>query len=107
MKYESKAERIVTEIKAYLIRNDTQINAIISLKLELLRSTLIDYFNSEYQIQINGYTTEYNKGTSIGLNPICKLKNESQKLIIKLIKEIVPKDDIQESAEEFIKSLIS
>ena len=107
MKYETKAQKICNEIRAYLIRNDTEITPSVNLKLNLLESTLIDYLNSNEILQREGYIMTFNKGTSIGVNPIAKLKNDTLKLIIKIVNDLVKKDDGTENTEEFIKSLIS
>jgi len=106
MKYQAKAQKICNEIKAYLIRDDTQISPTIQLKIDLLENLLLDYFNSDDYIRQNGFFQSYNKGTSFGLNPIVKLKYESIKQIRKILSEIIPKsEEITDNVESFIRSL--
>ena len=69
VKYKAKAQKYISEIKAYLLQNDISENANIQLKLDLLENLLIDYFNADNYIKENGYITTFNKGTSIGLSP--------------------------------------
>ncbi len=107
MKYQTKAQRITNEIRAYLIRNDTEITPSVNLQLELLEGTLLDYFNTIDYIEKNGYIQQFNKGTSIGLSPLLKLKYDSIKQIRKLISEIIPTNTDTENAEDFINSLIT
>jgi EAL domain-containing protein (putative c-di-GMP-specific phosphodiesterase class I) len=107
MKYQTKAQRITNEIRAYLIRNDTEITPSVNLQLELLEGTLLDYFNTIDYIEKNGYIQQFNKGTSIGLSPLLKLKYDSIKQIRKLISEIMPNNADTENAEDFINSLIT
>ena len=107
MKYQTKAQRITNEIRAYLIRNDTEITPSVNLQLELLEGTLLDYFNTIDYIEKNGYIQQFNKGTSIGLSPLLKLKYDSIKQIRKLISEIMPKNADTENAKDFIESLIN
>lgn len=105
-KYKNKAQKTIDEITAYLIKNDVDISPPITIKLNLLQSLIIDYLNAEEYLQKNGYITTFNKCTSIGLNPIIKLKYECTKQIRKTLNEIVPKEE-SENVEEFIRSLTS
>ena len=107
MKYQTKAQRIVNEIRAYLIRNDTKITPPIEMQLNMLETLIIDYYNANDYITTNGYITTFNKGTSIGLSPILKLKYDSIKQIRKLIQEIIPNYTDTENAKDFIESLIN
>lgn len=104
MKYQAKAQKMTNEIRAYLIRCDTQLTPLIEFKLNILESLILDYLNAKYYINENGYITTFNKGTSIGLSPLIKLKFDSIKEIRKLLKEITPKEDT-ENVEDFIRSL--
>lgn len=105
-KYKAKAQKTIDEITAYLVKNDVDISPPITIKLNLLQSLIIDYLNAEEYLQKNGYITTFNKGTSVGLNPILKLKYECVKQIRKTLNEIVPKEE-SENVEEFIRSLTS
>ena len=107
MKFETKAQRIANEIRAYLIRNDTELTPAMELKLNLLESLIIDYLNANEYITKNGYIATFNKGTSIGLSPILKLKYDAIKQIRKLIQEIIPNYPDTENAKDFIESLIN
>lgn len=107
MKYETKAQRMANEIRAYLIRNDTELTPAMELKLNLLESLIIDYLNANEYITTNGYIQSFNKGTSIGLSPILKLKYDAIKQIRKLIEEIAPNNMSNENVEDFINSLIT
>lgn len=108
MRYKGKAQKVISEITAHLIRNDTEITPSINLKLSLLENSLIDYFNANGYIKTNGYIQQFNKGTSIGLSPMLKLKNESLKNILRIIKDLkIPNEDGEESAQEFIERLVS
>lgn len=104
MRVEKKAQKIINELTANLIRGETEINAEINVKLALLESTLIDYFNAKEYIQKNGYIQSFNKGTSIGLSPMIKLKQDSAKLIIKILKELKEIKEIEDDA--FINDII-
>lgn len=105
-KFKAKAQKTIDEITAYLIKNDVDISPPISVKLNILQSLIIDYLNAEEYLQKNGYITTYNKGTSIGLNPIIKLKYENVKQIRKTLNEIIPKEE-GENVEEFLRGLTS
>ena len=107
MKYQTKAQRITNEIRAYLIRNDTEITPPKEIQLNLLESLIIDYLNANEYITTNGYIQSFNKGTSIGLSPILKLKYDAIKQIRKLIQEIIPNNVDTENAKDFIESLIN
>ena len=107
MKYQTKAQRIINEIRAYLIRCDTEITPPIDMQLNLLESLIIDYLNADDYLKANGYVTTFNKGTSIGLSPILKVKYDSIKQIRKLIQEIIPNYTDTENAKDFIESLIN
>lgn len=107
MKYQTKAQRIINEIRAYLIRCNTEITPPIDMQINLLESLLVDYLNADDYIRKNGYIQSFNKGTSIGLNPVLKMKYDSIKQIRKLIQEIVPNGDAEDNAEDFINNLIS
>ena len=107
MKYQTKAQRICNEIRAYLIRNDTEISPPVEMQLNLLESLIIDYFNANEYIKINGYIQQFNKGTSIGLSPIIKLKYDAVKQIRKLIQEIIPTNADNENVQDFINGLIT
>lgn len=103
-KFKAKSQKTIDEITAYLIKNDVDISPPISVKLNILQSLIIDYLNAEEYLQKNGYITTFNRGTSVGLNPIIKLKYENIKQIRKLLKEITPKEE-GENVEDFIRSL--
>ena len=107
VKYKAKAQKYISEVQAYLLQNDISLNANIQLKLDLLENLLIDYFNADNYIKENGYITTFNKGTSIGLSPLLKLKYDAIKQIRKLLQEIVKNNDTNDDADDFIKSLIS
>jgi hypothetical protein len=107
VKYKAKAQKYISEVQAYLLQNDISLNAKIQLKLDLLENLLIDYFNADNYIKENGYITTFNKGTSIGLSPLLKLKYDAIKQIRKLLQEIVKNNDNNDDADDFIKSLIS
>ena len=107
VKYKAKAQKYISEVQAYLLQNDISLNANIQLKLDLLENLLIDYFNADNYIKENGYITTFNKGTSIGLSPLIKLKYDAIKQIRKLLQEIVKNNDNNDDADDFIKSLIS
>ena len=107
MKYETKAQRITNEIRAYLIRNDTEITPQLEMLLNMLETLIIDYYNANDYISTNGYIQSFNKGTSIGLSPIIKLKYDSIKQIRKLIQEIIPTNADNENVQDFINGLIT
>lgn len=107
MRYKTKAQKITNEIRAYLIINDTKITPPIEMQLNLLESLIIDYYNANEYITTNGYIQQFNKGTSIGLSPLLKLKYDSIKQIRKLISEIIPTNADTENAKDFIESLIN
>ena len=103
-KYKSRAQKTIDELTAYLAKNDIEISPPITIKLNILQSLIIDYLNAEEYLHKNGYITTFNRGTSMGLNPIIKLKYENIKQIRKLLKEITPKEE-SENVEDFIRSL--
>lgn len=105
MRFQQRINKQIANLKAYLIRNDTQITESIELQLQILSTLLSDYYNASDYIDKNGYIQEYNKGTTTALNPLIKLKYESIKLIRKILKDIIPKDNGDLDAEMFLQSL--
>jgi len=108
MRFKSKAQNITNQIRAYLIRDSelSELNAETELKLLLLENALVDYFNAQNIIKQRGYIVEFNKGTSFGNNPALKLKSDSTKIILKILKELEIKAD-SESVEDFINNLVN
>ena len=105
MRFQQRINKQIANIKAYLIRHDTELTESIEFQLNILSSLLSDYYNASDYIEKNGYIQEYNKGTTQALNPLIKLKYESIKLIRKILKDILPKDNGDLDAEMFLQSL--
>lgn len=108
MRYKVKAQNITNQIRGHLIR-DSELSELIAeteLKLLLLENALIDYFNAQNIIKQRGYIVTFNKGTSFGNNPALKLKNDSAKLIMKILKEL-NLNETTESVEDFINNLVN
>lgn len=105
MRFKSKAQNITNQIRAYLIR-DSEITPQIELQLLLLENALIDYFNAQTIIKQRGYIVTFNKETSFGCNPAIKLKSDSTKIILKILKELHVNQD-SESVEDFINNLVN
>lgn len=104
-KQTAKAQKLINEITAFIIQNDGDITPPLQIKLDLLKSVINDFLCAQKYIKDNGYITTFNKGTSIGLSPILKLKYESLKEIRKLLKEIFDNKLDAEKVDDFIENL--
>jgi len=104
-KQTAKAQKMTNEITAFIIQNDGDITPPQQIKLDLLKSVTNDFLCAQKYIKDNGYITTFNKGTSIGLSPILKLKYESLKQIRKLLKEIFDNKLDTENVDNFIENL--
>lgn len=100
-----KTQRMINEITAFIVQNDGEITPPIQIKLDLLKSVIFDFISAQKYIKENGYITTFNKGTSIGLSPILKLKYDSLKEIRRLLKEIFDNKIDNENVDEFIENL--
>lgn len=104
-KQTAKAQKMINEIMAFIIQNDGDITPPQQIKIDLLKSVLNDFLCAQKYIKDNGFLTTFNKGTSIGLSPILKLKYESLKQIRKLLKEIFNEKMDAENVDNFIENL--
>ena len=84
---------IISKIRKQLKKNGT-ISTQRDIQITLLRDTLNTYFEAEKLINENGYIMTFNDGKTKGQNPMLKVKLDSLKIIIKLIKDIF--EDIDE-----------
>ena len=100
-KQTAKAQKLINEITAFILQNDGDITPPLQIKLDLLKSVIC----AQKYIKDNGYITTFNKGTSIGLSPILKLKYKSLKQIRKLLKEIFDNKLDTEKVDDFIENL--
>ena len=98
--------RITKKIKKYLKENDIIESPFITLNLQILDSAISDYLTADEDIKKNGIVITQNKGATIGANPAVKIKLDSAKLIIKILKDLGI-DNEDADAEAFLKSLIS
>jgi len=96
---------IVSKIRKQLKKNGT-IPTQKEIQITLLRDTLNTYFEANRLIEENGYIMSFNDGKTKGQNPMIKVKLDSLKIIIKLIKEIF--EDIDEDdTDAFMEWLIN
>lgn len=104
-KQTAKAQKMINEITAFIIQNNGDITPPLQIKLDLLKSVINDFLCAQKYIKNNGYITTFNKGTSIGLSPILKLKYDSLKQIRKLLKDIFDNKLDTEKVDDFIENL--
>lgn len=88
---------IISKIRKQLKKNGT-IPTQKEIQITLLKDTLNTYFEAEKLINENGYIMTFNDGKTKGQNPMLKVKLDSLKIVIKLIKEIF--EDVDEDDED-------
>ena len=76
------------------------------IQITLLKDTLNTYFEANRLIEENGYIMSFNDGKTKGQNPMIKVKLDSLKIAIKLIKDIF-KDVDEDDTDEFLQWLDS
>ena len=96
-------KNIVSKIRKELKRNGT-ISTQKDIQITLLKEALNTYFEAERLINENGYIMSFNDGKTKGQNPMLKVKLDSLKIIIKLIKDIF-KDIDEDDSDAFIEWL--
>lgn len=84
---------IVSKIRKQLKKNGA-IPTQKEIQITLLRDTLNTYFEANRLIEENGYIMTFNDGKTKGQNPMIKVKLDSLKIIIKLLKDIF--EDVDE-----------
>ncbi len=96
---------IITQIKKELKKNG-EISPKKHIQLFLLKDTLKTYSEAERLLNENGFMMSFNRGKTLGQNPMLKVKLDNLKMIIKLIKEIL--DDVEENddTDDFIANLL-
>ena len=94
---------IVSRIRKEIKKNG-KISTQKDIQLTLLKETLNTYFEAERLINENGYIMSFNDGKTKGQNPMLKVKLDSLKIIIKLIKDIFNDVD-DEEPDAFIEWL--
>lgn len=77
----------------------------ITLKLSLLDSAISDYNIAITDIKENGLLCQTNNGKTICQNPAYKIKSDSARLILKILKDLGLTDENKEEIDDFIKSL--
>ena len=93
-------KNIVSKIRKQLKKNGS-ISSQKDIQLTLLKEILNTYFEAEKLINENGYIMSFNDGKTKGQNPMLKVKLDSLKIVIKLIKDIF-KDVDDEEPDAFI-----
>ena len=104
-----KPKKIITCIETYLERKGSEIDEPLRLKINLLGNLVNDYKESVKIVRSNGILMMFNNNKTQGLNPAFKAKNDSIKLILKILNDICTKaeeTDEDEDADDFIKSLL-
>ena len=96
---------IISKIRKQLKKNGT-IPTQKEIQITLLRDTLNTYFEANRLIEENGYIMSFNDGKTKGQNPMLKVKLDSLKIAIKLIKDIF-KDVDEDDTDEFLQWLDS
>ncbi len=96
---------IISKIRKQLKKNGT-IPTQKEIQITLLRDTLNTYFEANRLIEENGYIMSFNDGKTKGQNPMIKVKLDSLKIAIKLIKDIF-KDVDEDDTDEFLQWLDS
>ena len=74
-------------------RQGIEIDEPLRIKLNLLGNLLNDYKECRKCVRDNGILMMFNGNKTQGLNPAYKAKNETIKLILKLLNDICPRDD--------------
>ena len=106
-----RPNRIIKGIEDYFERNFIEIDEPMQIKLHLLGNLLNDYKECRKNVRENGIMMSFNANKTQGLNPAYKAKNDTIKLIIRLLADIIPKakenadDEDDEDAEAFIYRL--
>lgn len=70
------------------------------LKIRLLENAISDYNKAVENIERNGIIITTNRGATTAQNPAVKIKLDNSKLIIRLVSDLMDKDN--EEAEEFL-----
>lgn len=96
---------IISKIRKQLKKNGT-IPTQKEIQITLLKDTLNTYFEANRLVNENGFIMTFNDGKTKGQNPMIKVKLDSLKIIIKLLKEIF--EDIDEDdTDAFMEWLIN
>jgi len=96
---------IVSKIRKQLKKNGAMPTQK-EIQITLLKDTLNTYFEANRLIEENGYIMSFNDGKTKGQNPMIKVKLDSLKIAIKLIKDIF-KDVDEDDTDEFLQWLDS
>ena len=94
--------KILNRIKRNL-KESGEITPYNVLKLKLLENAIIDYNKAVQKINENGIVIVTNRGATTAQNPAVKIKLDNSKLIIKLIQDLIDKDNTD--TDDFLKSL--
>lgn len=84
---------IISKIRKQLKKNGT-ISTQKEIQITLLKDTLNTYFEANRLVNENGFIMSFNDGKTKGQNPMLKVKLDSLKIIIKLLKDIF--EDVDE-----------
>ena len=79
-----------------------------TLEFILLEDALTMYAAAQDNIESHGLTMSFNSGKTFGLNPCIKVKNDSTKMIMRILKSLYAKidDEVDEDdGFDFIESL--
>ena len=94
---------IVSKIRKQLKKNGA-ISTQKEIQITLLKDTLNTYFEADKLINENGFIMSFNDGKTKGQNPMLKVKLDSLKIAIKLIKDIF-KDVDEDDEDPFLQWL--
>lgn len=77
----------------------------VTLKLSLLDSAISDYNMAINDIKENGIVCQTNGGKTLCQNPAYKIKSDSARLILKILKDLGLTDENKVEIDDFLKSL--
>lgn len=92
-------DKIIAKIRRSL-KLSGEITVYDQLKIRLLENAISDYNKAVENIERNGIIITTNRGATTAQNPAIKIKLDNSKLIIRLVSDLMDKDN--EEAEEFL-----
>lgn len=84
-----------------MVTNGGDLDTITKLKLQNLKTWLEVEQKANEQLTKEGLLQTFNKGTSVGVNPLFKALTEAHKYIIKYLRELGIKNAQVESGDDY------